>query len=194
MTLELITTPQQLEQLCAELAGQNWVTLDTEFMRERTYYAQLCLLQLATEDAVYCVDPLALSNMQALLNALQRPTLLKVLHSARQDVEVLYDLTGTPLAPIFDTQIAAALCGEDTHIGYAKLVEARTGVTLPKAHTRADWTRRPLSAAMLKPHHCSRCSPGRQSTDWGKAEASSHRIASFPVGLKTAIRHADRSQ
>ena len=150
MTLELIDKHDDLEQLCSHLAEQEWVTLDTEFMRERTYYAQLCLLQLGTQDAIYCVDPLAIDDIRPLLEVLQRPSLLKVLHSARQDLEVLYDLTGEPLRPIFDTQIAAALCGEDTHIGYAKLVHGITGVTLAKSHTRANWAQRPLSPAMLE--------------------------------------------
>ncbi len=149
MGLGLINTQDTLIELCAHLDGQDWVALDTEFMREKTYFPQLCLIQLATPDVVACVDPLALSDLRPLMTALYRPQLLKVLHSARQDQEIFFGLTGKPLAPVFDTQIAAALTGHDTNIGYAALVKSVTGTHLPKAHTRANWAARPLAPGML---------------------------------------------
>jgi ribonuclease D len=130
------------------LAGATWVALDTEFVRERTYRARLCLVQIATPDLLACIDPLAV-DVTPLLDALYRPTLRKVLHAARQDLEVLYDVRGAVLTPIFDTQLAAALTGPEDQIGYGALVERLTGHRLDKQATRTDWSQRPLSEAQL---------------------------------------------
>ena len=145
----VITTPAALHTLCTQLQDAPWIALDTEFIRERTYYAKLCLIQVATPDLIACVDPLALDNLDPLLDLIYRPDILKVLHSARQDIEVLYDLRKTPPAPIFDTQIAAAYLGFDDQIGYAPLVDSITGVKLDKAHTRTDWSARPLQPEQI---------------------------------------------
>ena len=144
-----ITTANELAALCQQLRQAPWIALDTEFMRERTYYAKLCLVQIATPDLIACVDPLALADLTPLLDLIYDPQVLKVLHSARQDLEVFFDLRGTPPAPVFDTQIAAAFLGFDDQIGYAPLVAAITGVKLDKAHTRANWAARPLSAEQI---------------------------------------------
>jgi ribonuclease D len=147
MTSELIDTDAALADLCRALDGSAWIALDTEFLRERTYYARLCLIQIGAPGLVACIDPLALEQLEPLHALLENPRLRKVLHAARQDLEVFNDLRGAVPAPLFDTQIAAAYLGYDDQIGYAALVTAITGVTLDKTHTRTDWSARPLSAA-----------------------------------------------
>jgi ribonuclease D len=147
---QLVTQPAQLDRLVEQLAPARWIALDTEFMRERTYYARLCLVQVATPDVIACVDPLLLPSIDPLLDLLQAPTTLKVLHSSRQDLEVFWDQRKALPAPVFDTQIGAALIGLDEQIGYGNLVESITGVRLPKLHTRTDWSARPMSEAQLR--------------------------------------------
>src|SRR5205085_6800723 len=120
-----------------------------EFMREKTYYPQLCLIQVSDGTTTACIDPLALPDLGPLLALLDDPGVLKVFHAASQDLELFYHLTGRVPSPVFDTQLAAALTGHGDQIGYANLVKAVLGVELDKAHTRADWSRRPLSEAEL---------------------------------------------
>lgn len=144
----LIDSAAALAGSLERLSGSAWVALDTEFVRERTYRARLCLVQIATPDMLICVDPLAI-DVRPLLDALYRPALLKVLHAARQDLEVLYDIHGEVLTPVFDTQIAAALTGPEDQIGYGALVERLTGHRLDKQATRTDWSQRPLSDIQL---------------------------------------------
>jgi ribonuclease D len=146
----IITDAAALRALCLRLAPAPWIALDTEFMRVNTYRARLCLIQLATPDEIACVDPLALADIGPLLELLYRPSVVKVLHAARQDLEVLADLHGAPPQPVFDTQIAAALSGDDDQIGYSGLVEKITGHKLDKIEARTDWAARPLSAAQLR--------------------------------------------
>jgi ribonuclease D len=149
VTLVPITTDTALDAAAAGLAALPRLALDTEFMRERTYYAELALVQLAGRDGVVLVDPLA-GLAPALLQAiLSVPGQTKVLHAARQDVEVLLPLTGAPLAPLFDTQVAAGLLGYAPQIGYGELVLKELGQALEKGHARTDWLRRPLSPAQL---------------------------------------------
>jgi ribonuclease D len=124
------------------------IGVDTEFMRERTFYAQLCLVQIATSDGIYCIDPLGRRDIDDFWRALDARDW--VLHSARQDIEVLYQSSGRMPAGIFDTQIAAALLGYQPQIGYANLVTELFGVELDKSHTRANWARRPLPEAILE--------------------------------------------
>ena len=132
----------------ATLASSEVLGLDTEFMRERTYYAQLCLVQLATADAALCVDPLALSSLDPLRPLMGSDRICKIVHAARQDLEVLQPAVGA-LACIFDTQVAAALVGFSAQVGYAELVREVLGVDLHKNQTRTDWSRRPLSVAQI---------------------------------------------
>jgi ribonuclease D len=157
----LITTDEQLATALKMLSGSNFIALDTEFMRERTYYASLCLIQAATPDACVIIDPLAAMDLQPLWTFLNDRSRLKVLHSGRQDLEVLTQAMAAPSVggqttavpvpgPIFDTQVAAALLGSPAQVGYATLIAERIGRTLPKAHTRTDWSRRPLSAEQLE--------------------------------------------
>jgi len=143
-----ITTAAALEEFAAHLCTQPRVALDTEFLRERTYRAQLCLVQLASPSVAACIDPLALRQLAPLAQVLAAPTVLKVMHASRQDLEVLLPITGLP-QPVFDTQIGAALMGLPAQIGYAEAVRRLLGHELAKSHTRTDWSRRPLSAEQI---------------------------------------------
>ncbi len=143
----MITDREGLEGLAQRLAQAPAIALDTEFLRERTYRAELCLLQIADAEGALCVDPLALPDLSPLRATLGGAS-VKVLHACRQDIEVLLPTAGF-VTPVFDTQIAAALVGMPAQIGYAELVRRVTGRELSKAHTRTDWSRRPLSAEQL---------------------------------------------
>jgi ribonuclease D len=143
-----ITDTAALASAAAALSDRTAIGLDTEFMRERTYYAQLCLLQLGGIDHAVCIDPLALESLQPLRPLMAAPGLCKILHAARQDLEVLAPVVGA-LQNVFDTQVAAALVGFSAQVGYADLVREVLGVSLHKSQTRTDWSRRPLSAAQI---------------------------------------------
>jgi len=145
----LITTPAALAELTARLAAERHIGLDTEFLRERTYRAQLCLVQLSAAREARCVDPLVLGELTPLRSLLAESPIVKVMHASRQDLEVLLPVVGLT-RPVFDTQVAAALAGLPAQIGYAELVSRLLGETLAKSHTRTDWSRRPLSAEQLE--------------------------------------------
>lgn len=147
-----VDTPEALARALQTLERAEFVALDTEFMRESTFYPKLCLVQLASLDACALIDPLAIDDLDPLWTFLSARSRLKVLHAGRQDLEVLAVRAphALPLSPIFDTQIAAALLGQSAQIGYGALVSLRLGVSLAKGHTRTDWTRRPLSADQLE--------------------------------------------
>jgi ribonuclease D len=149
MEMVLVEDATALTHLCGRIAPSAWVALDTEFTRESTYYAKLGLLQVATDGFVACVDPLAV-DIAPLLDVLEGPGILKVIHAARQDLEVLHDLRNKVLHPLFDTQVAAALLGYPSQVGYAALVESIVGVKLPKLQTRTNWERRPLTDAQVQ--------------------------------------------
>jgi ribonuclease D len=144
----IVTTAPALAELAAQLSAQPRIGLDTEFLRERTYRAQLCLLQVSAGDEAACIDPLALPEQSPLAAVLTAAAPVKVMHASRQDLEVLLPVTGLT-HPVFDTQIAAALTGLPAQIGYAELVRRLLGRELAKSHTRTDWAHRPLSAAQL---------------------------------------------
>lgn len=145
MDVKLIDSSIELDRCCEHLAQQSWLAVDTEFMREKTYYPQLCLMQIASTEHIYCIDMLAIDETQKLQDVITRRDIIKVFHASRQDLEVLYLLCGLPPAPVFDTQIAAAMLGFDDQLGYAALIEAITGTVLPKGYQRTDWTRRPFA-------------------------------------------------
>jgi len=147
--LQFIDTAEALQAICSRLATEDWIALDTEFLREKTYYPKLCLVQVATPDIVACIDPLALDDLGPLLDLVFDPGITKVMHAARQDMEIFFHLRGAAPAPVFDTQIAALLLGYPDQIGYGNLVREMLGVQLDKLHTRADWTQRPLTEAQL---------------------------------------------
>lgn len=138
-----------LTDFCAGLRDATWLALDTEFIREQTFYPQLCLIQIAVPGQVACIDPLALPSLDPLLDLLYNPAIIKVLHAAHQDLELFFHLRDAVPAPIFDTQLAATVLGSGSQIGYAALVQQQLGVTLAKAHTRANWRRRPLASEWL---------------------------------------------
>ncbi|MGZ8193900.1 MAG: ribonuclease D [Methylobacter sp.] len=151
MTLiQYINTPDQLAKLCPQIEKEPWLALDTEFLREKTYYPKFCLLQIATPEWVACIDPLALPKLDSLFEALYNPSIVKIFHSCRQDLEIFYQLTGKLPAPVFDTQIAAPLLGFQENPGYAMLVSSLLNVNLNKAHTRADWSKRPLTDEQIQ--------------------------------------------
>lgn len=144
--IQYVNRPDQLPALCEQIQQAAWIALDTEFLREKTYYPKFCLLQIATLDWVACVDPIALPDLSNLFEAIYNPAIVKVLHSCRQDLEIFFQITGKLPEPIFDTQIAAPLLGFQDNPGYAMLVSSFLNINLSKAHTRADWSKRPLTA------------------------------------------------
>ena len=145
-----VDNPQQLQQLCEELKNESLLALDTEFLREKTYYAQLCLIQIATPHVIACIDPLQIADIGPFLEVLYNPHILKIMHSARQDLEIFHDLTQKVPAPLFDTQIAATLLGCGDQLGYANLVEKLLDVKLAKTHTRTNWSHRPLDFGQIE--------------------------------------------
>jgi ribonuclease D len=126
------------------------IGLDTEFMRERTFFPGLCLLQLAADGEIWCVDTLRCGSLDPLVPALTAPGAPKIIHSARQDLEAFYLNVKRVISPIFDTQIAAGCVGLKPQIGYADLAKTLLDVSLPKGQTRTDWSRRPLTTAQLE--------------------------------------------
>jgi len=139
----MIDTADALTAFVARATSATEVALDTEFMREKTYRAELCLVQVADALGPVCIDPLAV-NVEPLGALFGAAGIVKVMHAARQDLEVLLPATGL-VRPVFDTQVAAALAGHPAQVGYAELARRLLAVELPKAHTRTDWSRRPLS-------------------------------------------------
>lgn len=143
--VEWIDTTEALSRFCAVMKEEGLVAIDTEFHREKTYYPKLALVQLAHSRGIACVDPLAdgldLSPLDALL---ADPGILKLMHAGRQDLEIFVERMGSVPAPLFDTQVAAALLGLGEQIGYGPLVHKLLGVALAKTQVRTDWLRRPL--------------------------------------------------
>lgn len=125
------------------------LAIDTEFLREKTYYARLCLIQLATDDEIAIVDPFAVDDLHVLAPLLEDTRVMKLFHAGNQDLEILLREVGVLPKPLFDTQVAAALLGHTQQIGYAALVHAVAGVTLKKIDSFTDWSRRPLSDSQL---------------------------------------------
>ena len=141
----LITKSDALANLCARLAKSDFVTVDTEFMRENTYWPELCLVQIANEEEAAAIDPLADGiDLGPLLELMcENEDVLKVFHAGGQDVEIIYNLTGKTPHPIFDTQIAMMAISQSEQIGYANLVESWLGTTVDKGARFTDWSRRP---------------------------------------------------
>ncbi|HSG98323.1 MAG TPA: ribonuclease D [Woeseiaceae bacterium] len=139
---------EEPDSLVDALRSHGQLAVDTEFMRESTYYAQLCLTQISAGGEIWCVDPIAGHTQDAFWQELLSHDW--VLHSARQDIEVIYQLTNKMPASIFDTQVAAGLLGLPAQVGYAGLVQELFDVEIHKVHTRADWSRRPLRNEYLE--------------------------------------------
>jgi len=153
--MKIITTTEALAALCDEAANEPYVTLDTEFLRERTYYAKLCLVQMALPgkgpERAYVIDPLAEGlSMEPLLALMRNPAVVKVFHAARQDLEIFFVDGGVIPNPLFDTQIAAMVCGFGEQVGYETLVKKICKAPLDKASRFTDWSQRPLTEAQLR--------------------------------------------
>ncbi|MFY8030790.1 MAG: ribonuclease D [Devosia sp.] len=144
--MELITSTDLLADFCQRAAGFDYVTVDTEFLRETTYWPKLCLLQVATEDEAVLIDPLTDGlSLVPFFTLLTNPKVVKVFHAARQDIEIFVKLTGKVPENIFDTQVAASVCGYGDSVSYDNLVRSVTGVELDKSSRFTDWSARPLS-------------------------------------------------
>ena len=146
----LIDQPELLAERLAAWKQQPLVAMDTEFIRERTYYPQLALVQLAIPGEVLLVDPTLPGMASMLAPFLENASVTKLMHSASEDLQALLRGCGAVPAPVFDTQVAAAMAGLGAGLSYLKLVEQITGITLEKGETRSDWLRRPLSESQLK--------------------------------------------
>ncbi len=148
----LITTSEALADLCARLSQADFVCVDTEFMRENTYWPELCLIQIADANEAAAIDPLAKDlDMSPLLDLLvDNEDVLKVFHAGGQDVEIVYNLTGKTPHPIFDTQIAMMAVSQSEQIGYSNLVESWLGLTIDKGARFTDWGRRPLTERQIE--------------------------------------------
>ena len=138
-----------LEAFVERAMGAEVLAIDTEFLREKTYYPKLCLLQMATDDEVAIVDPLTVDDLGVLEPLLEDERTMKLFHAGGQDIEILLREVGSMPRPLFDTQVAAALLGHTQQIGYGALVHAECGVTLKKTDSFTDWSRRPLSDSQI---------------------------------------------
>ena len=149
---DLITTTDALADLCERLSKSEFVTVDTEFMRENTYWPELCLVQIANDKEAAAIDPLADGiDLQPLLDLLtENEDVLKVFHAGGQDVEIIVNLTGKTPHPIFDTQIAMMAISQSEQIGYANLVESWLSITIDKGARFTDWSRRPLTDRQIE--------------------------------------------
>ncbi len=142
--------PETLASITRAAREAGVLALDTEFMREKTYYAKLCLLQLAVDDAAWIVDPFKVPDLGPLAEALLDPAVIKVVHAGSQDIEILTRILGRPPGPVFDTQVAATLAGSAAQVGYARLVKDMFDVDVDKSDTYSDWSRRPLTPAQVE--------------------------------------------
>ena len=149
---DLITTTNALAELCERLSKSEFVTVDTEFMRENTYWPELCLVQIANEKEAAAIDPLADGiDLKPLLDLLtENEEVLKVFHAGGQDVEIIVNLTGKTPHPIFDTQIAMMAISQSEQIGYANLVESWLNISIDKGARFTDWSRRPLTDRQIE--------------------------------------------
>ncbi|CAI3922116.1 Ribonuclease D (Rnd) (PDB:5C0Y) (PUBMED:18821773) [Commensalibacter communis] len=144
----MIIDNESLQKMVASLLQEKFVTVDTEFVRERTYWPELCLVQIAGTGTVYLLDALSSDiDLSLLLPLLTAPSVVKVFHAAQQDLEIFLHLLGVLPAPVFDTQVAAMVAGFGNQIGYDSLVESLLKVTIDKSHRFSDWAMRPLTAA-----------------------------------------------
>ncbi len=149
--MELITSTADLAVFCSQLSSTDFVTVDTEFHRETTYWPLLCLIQLAGPDDAYCIDALAEDlDLKPLYELFNNAEVVKVFHAARQDLEIFYHQAGLIPAPLFDSQVAAMVCGFGESVGYETLVMKLANAKIDKSQRFTDWSRRPLSDKQLK--------------------------------------------
>ncbi len=148
--MDLITTTDDLAVVCSRMAQHPFVTVDTEFLRETTYYPLLCVAQMASPEEAVVIDALATRiNLDPFFALMANESVVKVFHAARQDIEIVWNMAETIPHPIVDTQVAAMVLGYGDSISYDQLVQRITGDTLDKSHRFTDWTRRPLSDAQI---------------------------------------------
>jgi ribonuclease D len=140
----------ELRALLDRARAHGRISLDTEFMREKTYWAKLCLIQIAVADECAILDPLEMADISPLLEVLADPSVLKIVHAGSQDLEIFFRLSGQAAGPVFDTQIAATVAGFPTQVGYARLMKDLFDVDLDKSDTFTDWARRPLTPAQIE--------------------------------------------
>ena len=144
-----LSTQEELVAFCDRAAGSKVIAVDTEFLREKTYYPRLCLVQVSTGDEIAAVDPILIEDLSPLAKLFADRSVTKVFHACSQDLEVILDGMGVECAPVFDTQLAAAFLGMRQQVSYGSLVEAYCGIHLPKAESLTDWSRRPLDSEQL---------------------------------------------
>ena len=148
--MTLITTTEELAAVCRRLAQHPFVTVDTEFLRETTFWPKLCVLQLASDEEAVVVDALAPDiDLIPFLDLMANRAVVKVFHAARQDLEIVWKMSGTLPDPLFDTQVAAMVCGFGDQVSYSELAQTLCRVTIDKSSRFTDWARRPLSSAQV---------------------------------------------
>src|SRR4029079_7472428 len=149
--MSLIITTSDLIAFCERARKEPYITVDTEFVREHTYWSQLCLIQVGLEQEAVAIDPLAEEiDLSCFFDLLQDPNVMKVFHSARQDIEIFYHLTGKIPQPLFDTQIAAMVCGFGESVGYDVLVQKFAKIVIDKSSRYTHWAQRPLTEKQLQ--------------------------------------------
>lgn len=149
--MHLIATQPELDEAVAALSRSDFVTVDTEFIRETTFWPELCLIQAASPDLAVLIDPLAPGiDLAPFFGLMGDETVLKVFHAARQDIEIVFNMGGLIPRPVFDTQVAAMVCGFGESVSYDQLVQKVTGTRLDKSSRFTDWRRRPLSQQQLE--------------------------------------------
>lgn len=146
----LIDDNSQLKAFVKRCCTSPYMAIDTEFLREKTYYARLCLIQVAIEGEVAIIDPFAIKDITLLNDALTSPDVVKIFHASSQDIEILYHETGVVPRPVFDTQVAAALLGKSQQASYSSLVSSYCSVNLPKKDSFTDWSQRPLKDSQIR--------------------------------------------
>ncbi|HEY1941869.1 MAG TPA: ribonuclease D [Roseiarcus sp.] len=149
--MTLITTTSELALACQRLSRHSFITVDTEFLRETTFWPILCVVQVASSDEALAIDALAPGlDLTPLFALMADPNVVKVFHAARQDVEIFWKLAGLVPAPMFDTQVAAMVCGYGDQVSYSELVQSICRVSIDKSSRFTDWARRPLAAAQIE--------------------------------------------
>ncbi|MGC6485217.1 MAG: ribonuclease D [Candidatus Puniceispirillales bacterium] len=147
----VITTTEQLDAFCTSLRSEPYIAVDTEFLRETTYYAKLCLIQISGGGKAMAIDPLAKGiDLASLFDLLKDTAVIKVFHAGRQDLEIFFNLMNSLPTPLYDTQIAAMVCGFGDQVGYDKLVKGMLDINLDKGSRFTDWSQRPLTEKQIR--------------------------------------------
>lgn len=149
MDVLYLTTSEELIDFCARARASHILAVDTEFLREKTYFPKLCLIQVSTGQEIVVVDPILIDDLTPLKSLFENPNIVKIFHACSQDLEVLLEKMDCECAPVFDTQVAAAFLGLRQQVSYASLVESYTSVKLAKAESLTDWSKRPLDKEQL---------------------------------------------